>query len=93
MTETEEQINCKFCHVQPDVKGFHGSTLYDRMEWWDEFKKTKPRKKVSVRITGLNGKRPKLQASIFFRFNPESLFNFKVNYCPKCGRKLGEDID
>lgn len=83
--------DCVYCHVERTVKNnTFGRRFFEHTEWWDWIRKTKIRKKVSVRIKSPEFKHPRLQAAIMFKNNPEVLFDMKIQYCPKCGRKLGD---
>ena len=82
--------NCPYCHNYRTKGRNYGKFMYEYTQWWDWIRKTKRRKKVIVRILSPENKHPRLRANILFRDNPEAIVDMEINYCPKCGRKLGD---
>lgn len=81
---------CPYCHIHhvKNPNKSYGKAINDYTEWWD-FRRTKIRKRVVTSIVNPEEKHPKLRANVLFRFNPETLYDLKIHYCPMCGRKLG----
>lgn len=84
---------CDFCSKGSEWHNgvINGIPVYEKVEYYDWIRKTKQRKTVRTVIRNLDGKHPRLQSRLEFRNQPEEIFNFKIYYCPKCGRKLVGD--
>jgi len=88
------EVNCQFCQENSKTKQgiTYGKPVYQKVEFYDWIRKTKKRKTARTVIYNLWGKHPRLKSRLQFRNEPEEIFDFKITYCPKCGRKLvGDD--
>jgi len=89
------QDNCHYCHTQRTRGQYHveyGKTIYSNTEYYDWIRKTKQRKFVEAVIKSPENKHPRLMIRIIFKNGPEQLIDMGIQYCPKCGRKLGSTI-
>lgn len=87
--------SCPYCHNYKRTKNNsnYGKAINEHIEWFDWIRKTKVRKQVLTSILSPENKRPRLRSNVFFRDNPETMFEIEINYCPICGRKLGGEAD
>lgn len=87
----KKQSECPYCHTyrKSRVGQEFARPLYDKIEYWDDYKKTKVRKKVVTQIVSPLNKHSRLRSKILFRHNDEHIFDIGIQYCPKCGRRLG----
>lgn len=73
-----------FCH--DDIK----ATVLHQIEYFDPCRKTKVHKKLHLSLINKTGM---LQDVITFRDNPKCLFEFQLNYCPRCGQNFRKKED
>lgn len=78
MTETKTQQECPYCHG-------HADSIH---HFWDAFKPLLDEPGIMEYITLSDDECYLTTAGMSWGFT-----NFRLSYCPKCGRKLGEDDD
>jgi hypothetical protein len=86
-----DQATCVYCHPFKNYQ-LGGRTFGKKhttvTEWWDFYNQKRINRKVLVTIRNPIGKHPRLIASFRKQFGIVELFNFPINNCPFCGRKL-----
>ncbi|MDV2912208.1 hypothetical protein R0H03_10235 [Pediococcus acidilactici] len=86
-----DQDKCDFCHIngkRGDGQTF-GKPMYEHTDWYDTYRHRSERKKIRARIVAPETNKPRLHTSIKFRQRFEGTSFFKINFCPMCGRRLG----
>lgn len=91
MIETEWQQRCKICHeFKRSGNRMQGKNVYEKTEWSGYRNQNFVRHLVS-RIVSPENRHPKLQTSVEHKRGFEQVLSIGINYCPWCGRKLGDD--